>query len=233
MPGLVVVELNATGQAAKLGIRRHDVLYKYNGSILSTTEDLISARGVKVENELLVIRGKELLTFITTGGQLGVSLAPYPITDVHIDGVGEVLARFRNADEEKTEAEKEAQHAERLLRLASIQVTTTPRLEGYRVIKTLDIITAEYVGGVNLFHDFLAGVTDLIGGRSGSMQNELRNEREICLANLKIEADRCGANAVIGVDLDYSEISGGGKSMLFLVASGTAVIVEQKVLHAQ
>lgn len=222
MPGLVVVELNPAGQAAKLGIRKHDVLYKYNGLVLSIIEDLVNAREVRAENELILIRGRELLTFVAAGGSLGVSLVPYPIQDVNIDGVGEVLARFRNKDEEKTEV----QQAELLARIASIQITTAPGLEGYRVAKTLDIITAEYVGGVNMFRDILAVVTDVVGGRSSTMQRELRKAREICIANLKADADRIGANAVIAVDLDYSEISGGGKSMLFLVASGTAVVVE-------
>lgn len=231
MPGLVVVELDASGQAARNGIRKHDVLYKHNGAVLSTIEDLINAREVKVENELVVIRGRELLTVKVAGGSLGVSLVPYPIPDVNIDGVGEVLARFRNEFEAQTEMEKQAikqaQMEEWLRRVSNIKTTTTPQLEGYRVINTLEIITAEYVGGVNLIREFFAGVTDMIGGRSGSLQNELREAREACLASLKAEADRIGANAVIGVDLDYSEISGGGKSMLFLVASGTAVVVEK------
>jgi uncharacterized protein YbjQ (UPF0145 family) len=227
MPGLVVVELDPSGQAAKIGIKIHDVLYKYNGALLSSIEDLVSARATKVENELIAIRGKELKTFTSAGGSLGVSLVPYPIPDVNIAGVGEVLARFSNEDIGATQAEREAQQAERLLRISSIQVTTTPQLEGYRVIKTLDIITAEYVGGMNMFRDIFSAITDIVGGRSGTMQNELRAARETCIANLKMEADRIGANAVIGVDLDYSEISGGGKSMLFLVASGTAVMVEK------
>lgn len=227
MPGLVVVEINPTGQAARLGIRKHDVLYKYNGAVLSNVEDLINAREVKVENELTVIRGRELLTFIAAGGSFGVSLVPYPMPDVNIEGVGEVLARFQNEDDAKTDAEKEAQQIERMRRISNIQVTTTPSLEGYRVTKTVDIITAEYVGGVNVLRDILTNWTDFLGGRSGTLQNELRTARETCLSNLKLEADRIGANAVIGVDLDYSEISGGGKSMLFLVASGTAVVVEQ------
>lgn len=227
MPGLVVVDIDSTGQSAKLGIRKHDVLYKYNGFVLSVIEDIVTPREVKVENELTVIRGRELLTFKAAGGSLGVSLIPYPIPDVNIAGVGEVLARFRNEDIEETQAVRDEQEAKRLERIANIQVTTTPQLEGYRVMKTLDIITAEYVGGVNMFRDILTMVTDLSGGRSATMQNELRKARETCLANLKAEADRIGANAVIGVDLDYSEISGGGKSMLFLVASGTAVSVEK------
>jgi len=224
MPGIVVVELATDGQAAKVGIRMHDLLYKYNGVLLNSTEELISsARSGNVKNELLVIRGRELLNFVVSPGSLGVSVLPYPQPDILIAGVGEVLARFRNEDE----AETQTQQNELLVRIANIQVTTTPQLEGYRVTKTLDIITAEYVGGINLFRDFLGGITDLIGGRSSSMQNELKKARETCLANLKIEAHHLGANAVIGVDLDYSEISGGGKSMLFLVASGTAVLVEK------
>jgi uncharacterized protein YbjQ (UPF0145 family) len=223
MPGIVVVELAADGQAAKVGIRMHDLLYKYNGVLLNSTEELISsARSGNAKNELLVIRGRELLNFVVSSGSLGVSVLPYPQPDILIAGVGEVLARFRNEDE----AETQTQQNELLVRIANIQVTTTPQLEGYRVTKTLDIITAEYVGGINLFRDFLGGITDLIGGRSSSIQNELKKARETCLANLKIEAHHLGANAVIGVDLDYSEISGGGKSMLFLVASGTAVLVE-------
>ena len=227
MPGLVVVDIDQTGQAAKLGIRVHDVLFKYNGTVLNSIEDLINPSAVMVENELIVIRGKTLLELKSAGGSFGVSLVPYPIPDMLIEGVGEVINGFRNEVEVKTEMQKQAQQAERSARIANVQVTTTPQLDGYSVTKTLDIITAEYVGGVNIFRDYLASVVDVIGGRSTTMQNELRKARETCIANLKLEADRIGANAVIGVDLDYSEISGGGKSMLFLVASGTAVVVKQ------
>ena len=227
MPGLVVIDVDPSGQAAKLGIRMHDVLFKYNGAVLNSTEDLIKPSVVMVENELIVIRGKELLELKSAGGSLGVSLVPFPIPDMLIEGVGEVIHGFKNEVEVKTEKQNQAKQAEQLARIANIQVTTTPQLDGYCVTKTLDIITAEYVGGVNIFRDYLASVVDIIGGRSATMQNELRKARETCIANLKLEADRIGANAVIGVDLDYSEVSGGGKSMLFLVASGTAVVVKQ------
>ena len=227
MPGLLVDSVSAGGLAEKVGIRKHDVMYKYNIALLNSVDDLIAAtRSTKVENKLTVIRCRDLLEMMIPGGSLGVSVLPYPQPDIMIEGVGEVLAKFRNEDEATTQAQTKAQHDERLAQIASIQLTTAPQLEGFRVSKTLSIITAEYVGGMNLFRDFLAEVTDLVGGRSGSMQNELKNARETCLTNLKIEAYQLGANAVIGVDLDYSEISGGGKSMLFLVASGTAVIVE-------
>jgi uncharacterized protein YbjQ (UPF0145 family) len=78
---------------------------------------------------------------------------------------------------------------------------------------------------MNLFRDIFAGITDLIGGRSESTQEILREARTTCLLELRREAARVGANAVIAVDLDYSEFSGQGKSILFLVASGTAVEV--------
>lgn len=106
-----------------------------------------------------------------------------------------------------------------------IIVTTTPSIDGYRVVQVLDIVTSECVFGMNIFKDFLAGMTDILGGRSDSSQNVLREARQTCIDELKREAFELGANAVIGVDLDYSELSGQGKSMLFLVGSGTAVVL--------
>ncbi len=96
-----------------------------------------------------------------------------------------------------------------------------------RVTQRLEVITAECVFGMNLFKDFFASITDILGGRSSSFQKVLRDARRTCLTELRREALIAGANAIVGVDLDYSEISGDGKNMLFLVASGTAVIVEK------
>ena len=107
-----------------------------------------------------------------------------------------------------------------------VVLTTAPSLEGYRVTETFDIVTAECVFGMSVFRDLFAGLTDVFGGRSASSQRVLRDARVACLSELRREADALGANAVIAVRLDYSEFSGGGKSMLFLVASGTAVRVE-------
>ena len=104
-------------------------------------------------------------------------------------------------------------------------VSTTEGIAGYRVDISLDIVTAECAFGMNLFRDFFAAVRDVVGGRSDSTQQVLRDARLTCLAELRSEALSIGGNAVIGVRLDYSEFSGGGKSMLFLVASGTAVRV--------
>ena len=108
-----------------------------------------------------------------------------------------------------------------------IILTTAPSVPNREVDAVIDIVTAECVFGMNIFRDFMASVRDVVGGRSGATQNVLRDARQTCLDELRQEARMAGADAVIAVDLDYSEISGGGKSgMLFLVASGTAVTLK-------
>jgi uncharacterized protein YbjQ (UPF0145 family) len=104
-------------------------------------------------------------------------------------------------------------------------LTTSSHLEGFRVTQHIDIVSAECVFGMNVIKDMFAGFRDFFGGRNKSSQNALRDARVACLDELRSEASQMGANAVIGIDLYYSEISGGGKSMLFLVATGTAVKV--------
>jgi uncharacterized protein YbjQ (UPF0145 family) len=108
-----------------------------------------------------------------------------------------------------------------------VVLTTAPTLEGYKIIETLEVITAECVFGMNIFRDIFASFTDLFGGRSEASQKILRDARRTCTYELKREAHSLGANAVIAVNLAYSEFSGKEKSMLFLVASGTAVKVEK------
>ncbi|WP_224981301.1 heavy metal-binding domain-containing protein [Geomonas agri] len=109
----------------------------------------------------------------------------------------------------------------------AVILTTAPWLEGYRVKETVEVITSECVLGIDFISDFIAKITDVVGGRSGITQNALRNARKACLSELRQEAGKLGANAVIAVTLNYNEFSGQGKSMLFLVASGTAVKVEK------
>ena len=108
-----------------------------------------------------------------------------------------------------------------------IIITTETSMQGYRITERIEIITAECVFGMNMFRDYFAGIRDIFGGRSKASQKVLRDSRRVCLTELRREALIVGANAVIGVDLDYNEISGDDKSMLFLVASGTAVTVEK------
>lgn len=80
---------------------------------------------------------------------------------------------------------------------------------------------------MNVFKDLFAGITDVIGGRSAATQNTLRDARRTVMAQLRAEAFALGADAVVGASLDYSEFSGSGKSMLFVVATGTAVTLAQ------
>lgn len=106
---------------------------------------------------------------------------------------------------------------------ASKIMLTTEASHNLPVAQRLDIVTAEVVIGMHLFKDVASAFRDVFGGRSETMQRGLKQARKAALAELRQEAFDLGADAVVGVDLDYSEISGGGKSMLFLVASGTAV----------
>lgn len=127
-------------------------------------------------------------------------------------------------EDAKREAQnlKHAAEAETASAAAQI-VLTTESAPGLSIARRLDIVTAEVVIGLHLFKDVAAVFRDAFGGRSKTMQDGLREARKTALAELRREAHALGADAVVGVDLDYSEISGGGKSMLFLVASGTAV----------
>ena len=102
-------------------------------------------------------------------------------------------------------------------------ITTTPSFPNHEIELVIDVITSECVFGMNIFRDFFAGMTDFFGGRSEASQKVLRDARNTCLYELKKEAVELGGDGIVGVDLDYSEISGKGKGMLFLVASGTVV----------
>ncbi|MBL8900606.1 MAG: heavy metal-binding domain-containing protein [Planctomycetes bacterium] len=104
-------------------------------------------------------------------------------------------------------------------------LTTTPSIEGKRVTSYCGVVTGEAILGANLFKDLFAGIRDLVGGRSATYEKELRRARAIALDELADCARELGANAVIGIDLDYETIGSGG-SMLMVTASGTAVVVE-------
>ena len=108
-------------------------------------------------------------------------------------------------------------------------LTTTPSVEGYRIRKYGPLVASEAVIGTNVFRDFFAGITDVLGGRSGSFQNALRDAREWLLHELQEQAEAAGCNAVLSVDIDYGEISGNNKTMLLVAAQGTAVYIEPNV----
>ncbi|MDB3864865.1 YbjQ family protein [Amylibacter sp.] len=103
---------------------------------------------------------------------------------------------------------------------------TTEAAPNINITKRIEIVTAECAFGMNIFKDLFAGVRDIVGGRSKAVQKTMRDSRRTALYELKKEAHAVGANAVVGVDLDYMELSSGG-TMVLLVASGTAVVVEE------
>lgn len=104
-------------------------------------------------------------------------------------------------------------------------VLTTETAPGLNITKRIEIVTAECAFGMNIFKDLFAGVRDIVGGRSEAVQKTLRDSRRTVLFELKKEAHSVGANAVVGVDLDYIELSG-NSTMILLVASGTAVWID-------
>ncbi len=102
-------------------------------------------------------------------------------------------------------------------------VTTTPSIEGRTISTYHGIVVGEAIMGANVVRDFFASITDVVGGRSGAYESKLQDARETALGELEERAVAKGANAVVGVDLDYEVV---GDSMLMVSASGTAVTVE-------
>lgn len=103
-------------------------------------------------------------------------------------------------------------------------ITTTNVVEGKKIAKYHGLVTGEAILGANIFRDFFAGIRDIVGGRSAAYEHELRKAKDIALEEMQMQARSFGANAVIGVDLDYETVGSG--SMLMVSASGTAVTIE-------
>ncbi|NCC09170.1 MAG: heavy metal-binding domain-containing protein [Bacteroidia bacterium] len=101
-------------------------------------------------------------------------------------------------------------------------VTTTPIIEGKTIITYYGIVSGETIIGANVFRDLFASIRDIVGGRSGAYEEVLRKAKETALLEMQQQAAALGANAVIGVDLDYETVGGSG-SMLMVTATGTAV----------
>ena|SRR5215208_6369608 len=106
-------------------------------------------------------------------------------------------------------------------------IVTTSEIANRPVTRTLGLVSGEAILGANIFRDFFAGIRDIVGGRSAAYEKELRQAKDIALAEMAQQAQEMGANAVVGVDLDYETITvGQGGGMLMVSASGTAVVVE-------
>ncbi|HJR17786.1 MAG TPA: heavy metal-binding domain-containing protein [Gemmatimonadales bacterium] len=105
-------------------------------------------------------------------------------------------------------------------------VVTTPSVAGQQIVRHLGIVGGDAILGANIFRDFFAGIRDIVGGRSAAYEKELRNAKAIALEEMAEQARELGANAVVGVDLDYETIQvGSGGGMLMVSASGTAVVL--------
>ena len=101
-------------------------------------------------------------------------------------------------------------------------MTTTPSVEGHKITAYKGIVVGEAIMGANVVRDFFAGITDVIGGRSGAYESKLQDARDTAMHELEQRAVQVGANAVVGIDLDYEVV---GDSMLMVSVSGTAVVL--------
>lgn len=102
-------------------------------------------------------------------------------------------------------------------------VTTTSTIEGKRISSYIGLVNGEAIIGANIVKDFFAGITDIVGGRSGAYEQALREAKSIAIKEMMDQATRLGANAVIGVDMDYENIN---NTMLMVSANGTAVVLD-------
>ncbi len=103
-------------------------------------------------------------------------------------------------------------------------ITTTPSFDGKRITRYLGLVSGEAILGANIFRDLFAGIRDIVGGRSAAYESELRKAKEIAVREMQEQATALGANAIVGVDLDYETVGNG--TMLMVSASGTAVVCE-------
>jgi uncharacterized protein YbjQ (UPF0145 family) len=104
-------------------------------------------------------------------------------------------------------------------------ITTTPSIEGRTIVKYLGVVTSEAVVGANIVRDLFASIRDVVGGRTASYETVLRKAKDSALKELQENAELLGANAVVGIDLDYETVGANG-SMLMVAISGTAVVIE-------
>ncbi|MBQ6696272.1 MAG: putative heavy metal-binding protein [Lachnospiraceae bacterium] len=104
-------------------------------------------------------------------------------------------------------------------------ITTTPSVEGHNIVEYKGIAFGEVISGVNVVRDFAAGISNFFGGRSGAYEEELVNARNQAMQEMHQRAAQMGANAIVGVDIDY-EVLGADNGMLMVTASGTAVVVQ-------
>ncbi len=109
--------------------------------------------------------------------------------------------------------------------MQNLVLTTTPSVEGRKISRYYGIVSGEAIIGANIFRDIFAGIRDIVGGRSASYEEVLREAKQNAMDEMEENARRLGANAVVGIDLDYETLGSNG-SMLMVTCSGTAVLLE-------
>ena len=103
-------------------------------------------------------------------------------------------------------------------------LSTTPTIEGHSIREYKGVVTGETIIGANIFKDIFAGIRDIVGGRSASYESVLREAKDTSLKEMMLRAQSLGANAIVGIDIDYETVGNGG-SMLMVATSGTAVVI--------
>jgi len=103
--------------------------------------------------------------------------------------------------------------------------STTPSIEGRNIRKYYGVVTGEAILGTNIFKDFFAGIRDIVGGRSAAYEKELQEARRVAFEEMEEQAIQLGANAIVGIDIDYETV-GGKAAMMMVSVSGTAVMIE-------
>ena len=143
------------------------------------------------------------------------------VGDRYVLTIGRIMPRLFSQGVIIEESESE------LDKYSKILITREMTLDGYRVVKRFDMISAESAFGMNLFLDFLTGIRDVVGGQSRATQDILAESKAHVFNSLKKQAYDLGATHVIGAHMNHGEISGQGKSMLLVTAFGTPVVLER------
>lgn len=198
MKSVVISIVRDDGYAAQIGLRAQDVIYRIDGNLVESPQS-VTDRLAKGAAKFSVIRGDEMLHINIDSTSLGVLL-----NEIDFDEAGWL--------------ERQA--------VSSVLLTTAQTFSEKRITKTLDVVGAQCVYGVNAIADLTAGFREFVGGRSQVLQRKIAEAREQVCRELRSEAHVRGGNGVVAVSFSFSEIGDKGGYMLMVVGTGTAVVVE-------
>ena len=204
---LVITEVVSDSVAEIGGVKAGDIVVSVDGNVVTKNYGLSGALS-DGGNEVRVFGSSRIIDLTLDGERLGVITEEREYDSVEILKQPEDRSKFERAAKGYVD---------------NVALTTTPDFPNKKIVEVKGIVTAEAVLGINALRDLLVTMRDAFGGRSKTSENALKALKIHALEELKVEAAAIGANAVVSVDLDYSEMS--GNQMLFLVASGTAVIL--------